>query len=91
MTVAEQLETAGGKAPTDIDGRSFLSVPNAAAILKRYHARPAEELYDLTDDPGEQKNVATDPQHSEHLAALRTELSAWIKEISKKRLPSHVY
>ncbi len=53
---------------------------NAAAILKRYHARPAEELYDLTHDPHEQNNVASDPKYSKLLAGLRTKLSAWINE-----------
>ena len=36
--------------------------PQAAAILKRYHARPAEELYDLACDPHEQSNLAGEPQ-----------------------------
>ena len=36
--------------------------PEAAAILKRYHARPAEELYDLASDPHEQRNLADEPQ-----------------------------
>lgn len=52
--------------------------PAAAAILKRYHARPAEELYDLAADPQEQHNVAESPEHAETLAALRTELDAWM-------------
>lgn len=51
----------------------------AAAILKRYHARPAEELYDLAIDPAEQRNLAADPQHSAKLAALRSDLDAWMK------------
>ena len=147
------LEAAGGKAPADIDGRSFLPVllgqttkhrdriftthandnrfnvyparavrderwkyirnlhpefaftthidlvagrlgqraffstwetaaqtdPQAAAILKRYHARPAEELYDLATDPAEQRNLATDPQHAAKLTGLRSDLDAWMK------------
>ena len=36
--------------------------PEAAAIVKRYHQRPAEELYDLSSDPYEQKNLAADPR-----------------------------
>lgn len=52
--------------------------PAAAAILKRYHARPAEELYDLAADPREQHNLAADPQHAAALAARRAELDAWI-------------
>jgi N-sulfoglucosamine sulfohydrolase len=55
------------------------SDPAAAAILQRYHARPAEELYDLTADPREQRNLAADPQHAPHLARLRADLDAWMK------------
>ncbi len=53
--------------------------PSAAAILRRYHARPAEELYDLSADPHEEHNLAADPQHAETLADLRAELNAWMK------------
>ena len=53
--------------------------PQAAAILKRYHARPAEELYDLATDPAEQRNLAADPQHAAKLAGLRADLDAWMK------------
>ncbi|MFZ9745854.1 MAG: sulfatase, partial [Opitutaceae bacterium] len=54
--------------------------PAAAAILTRYHRRPAEELYDLTADPAEQLNLAADPGHGARLAALRGELDAWMRE-----------
>jgi arylsulfatase A-like enzyme len=53
--------------------------PQAAAILKRYHARPAEELYDLSADPHEQRNLAADPRFAEQLSALRANLDAWMK------------
>lgn len=52
---------------------------SAAAVLKRYHARPAEELYDLDADPHEEHNLAADPQHASSLASLRAELDAWMK------------
>ena len=52
--------------------------PAAAAILKRYHARPAEELYDLTADPHEQQNLAGEPAHAETLARLGAELDKWM-------------
>ena len=53
--------------------------PTAAAKVQRYTVRPAEELYDLTADPFEQHNLAADPQHAPRLAAMRTELKAWMK------------
>ena len=53
--------------------------PAAAAIVTRYHERPAEELYDLRADPDELQNLAVDPQHADRLAALRAELDAWMR------------
>jgi N-sulfoglucosamine sulfohydrolase len=55
------------------------SDPAAAALVKRYHERPAEELYDLRVDPQELKNLATDPTHARQLAGLRGEVDAWMK------------
>ena len=46
----------------------------AAAIVGRYHRRPAEELYDLAADPWELNNLAGDAAHAERLAAFRAEL-----------------
>ena len=53
--------------------------PKAAAIVKRYSERPAEELYDLTADPYEQSNLAADPKHAARLAVLRADLDTWMK------------
>lgn len=52
----------------------------AAAKVKRYHQRPAEELYDLAADPWEQVNLAAEPAQAQRLAAFRAELDAWMKE-----------
>ena len=54
--------------------------PNAAAIVKRYSARPAEELYDLATDPHEQHNLAADPKQAARLASLRADRDAWMKQ-----------
>ncbi len=51
----------------------------AAAILRRYHERPAEELYDLANDPDEQHNLAAEAGHAARLAALRAELDDWLR------------
>jgi N-sulfoglucosamine sulfohydrolase len=58
--------------------------PAAAAIVKRYHERPAEELYDLRADPQELKNLAANPQQKARLAVLRAELDAWMKASNDK-------
>lgn len=60
--------------------------PDAAAVIRRYHARPAEELYDLRSDPDEQHNLATDPRYAERLASLRRELEAWMAATSDQQL-----
>lgn len=69
------------------DGRSYwASWPRAAttnaaaaAVVQRYHRRPAEELYDLNADPYEQRNLASDPTQAQRLARFRLELDAWMK------------
>jgi N-sulfoglucosamine sulfohydrolase len=52
----------------------------AAAIVKRYHERPAEELYNLTADPDEQRNLAADPKQAARLKEMRAELEGWLRE-----------
>jgi N-sulfoglucosamine sulfohydrolase len=41
--------------------------------------RPKEELYDLTSDPNELKNLAADPAQAKVLDDLRAKLAAWRK------------
>jgi len=43
-----------------------------------FEPRPAEELYDLENDPWEQENLAKDPGHRETLERLRTALEEWM-------------
>jgi len=52
----------------------------AAAIVKRYHERPAEELYDLKADPEEQYNLSSNPDHAARLKEMRAGLEAWMRE-----------
>ncbi|MFN7936638.1 MAG: sulfatase [Bryobacteraceae bacterium] len=66
------FDTWAAKAQTD---------PKAAAIVHRYHQRPAEELYDTEQDPHEMNNLAADPRHAKTLADLRARLKAWMKEL----------
>jgi len=42
--------------------------------------RPAEELYDLTNDPWEIRNLAADPAHRGTLETLRERLERWMEE-----------
>jgi len=54
--------------------------PAAAAVIKRFTERPAEELYDLQADPFEQHNLAGDPKQADRLADMRAGLKAWMKQ-----------
>lgn len=54
----------------------------AAALIRRYHTRPAEELYDLAADPFEQHNLAADVAQAQRLARMRAALDAWMARAS---------
>lgn len=45
--------------------------------LRSYLRRPAEELYDLENDPDEVHNLAQDPKCKETLVEMRTRLEKW--------------
>jgi len=49
-----------------------------------YGPRPAEELYDLENDPNEVVNLAADPAHKEQLAKMRAALAGWIEDTGDK-------
>ena len=55
---------------------------------------PEEELYDLSADPHELKNLAADPAHTELKDRLRSRVENWIKESGdrgfEKLDPKHV-
>jgi len=51
----------------------------AAATVRRYHERPAVELYDLRTDPFEQRNLAALPAHVSRVSEMRAQLTAWMK------------
>jgi arylsulfatase A-like enzyme len=59
--------------------------PHAAAIVRRYRERPAEELYDLNADPNEQHNLAAKSELAEIKRNLRRELDAWMSAQGDKR------
>ncbi|MEE8398193.1 MAG: sulfatase [Desulfobacterales bacterium] len=49
-----------------------------------YGPRPAEELYDLQEDPHELVNLADDPDHQEILRELRRLVEDWIEDTDDK-------
>jgi len=53
--------------------------PEQDAFMK--DKKPAEELFDLRNDPGEVHNVADDPKYADILRDLRERLAAWRKEV----------
>lgn len=62
--------------------------PDAKAKVERYFHRPAEELYDLQNDPHEQRNLVDDPAAAATLAKLRAELDRQMAELGDEGLAS---
>lgn len=58
---------------------------HAAAQVRAYHQRPAEELYDLRSDPDELHNLAADATQTARLATMRAQLEAWMKQQGDRR------
>ena len=52
--------------------------PQQAAF---FQARPAEMLFDLSQDPFEVVNLASDPKHADRLAEMRQRLSQRLKQL----------
>lgn len=48
--------------------------------LEAYIRRPAEELFDMQEDPREVKNVAQDPTYAEVLKEMRADMERWQRE-----------
>jgi uncharacterized sulfatase len=61
----------------------------AADLVKRYHTRPAEELYDLAADPFEMHNLAALPEQAERVARMREELTAWMRQMGDNGLTNN--
>lgn len=61
------------------------SDPATAALVRRYHERPAVELYDLSTDPFERRNLAADPAHAGRTRELRAQLEAWLEAQGDRR------
>ncbi len=52
----------------------------AAARVRLYQHRPAEEFYDLEADPYELENLADQPEYRARMDAMRAELLAWMRQ-----------
>jgi len=50
----------------------------AAYLVERYLNRPAEELYDLSTDPHELKNIADSKKQAKMKARLKQKLLDWM-------------
>lgn len=53
--------------------------PAVDKLVKMYFRRPPEELYDLSADAEECRNLAADPAHARDLARMRVALDEWMK------------
>ena len=56
------------------------SVPAAVRAIQRNEHRPAEEFYDLRNDPWEMNNLIHSPEHREKIAELRKALDNWMQQ-----------
>jgi N-sulfoglucosamine sulfohydrolase len=63
----------------------------AAAVVRHYQQRPAEELFDVRADPYELRDLASEPRRAEVLKDLREKLKNWRlqqgEDLSKVPLP----
>ena len=64
--------------------------PKAAALVKRYQHRPAEEFYDVVNDPYELNNLADDPANRQQMDELRKKLEAWMAQQGDKGLETEL-
>lgn len=53
--------------------------PTAVRAIKRNEYRPAEEFYDLRNDPWEMNNLIDSPEHREKITELRKSLDDWME------------
>jgi hypothetical protein len=60
--------------------------PAAAAVVKRDHTRPADELYDAVADPHHLFNLATHSRHAATLKEMSATLDAWMTANGDKGL-----
>ncbi len=67
-----------GKLYWDSWTRKSATDPAAMQLVRRYHQRPAEELYDVLADPHEIHNLAGQPAHKTTLARMARQVRDWM-------------
>lgn len=75
------------------DGPTKQLLLGASAAVERYRAhamdkRPAEELYDVANDPGQLRNLAHDGSQAALLQQMRRRLDAWMRDTQDPRAAS---
>ncbi len=59
-------------------------------LAQRYTTRPAEELFDLQQDPRETRNLVKKPEHAALLGQMRQRLGTWMKQTNDPLLKGPV-
>lgn len=62
---------------------------HAAEVVARHHGRPELELFDLTNDPNETKNLADEPELASVRSRLLAELKDWMRTQGDERTVFH--
>jgi N-sulfoglucosamine sulfohydrolase len=71
-------------ATAEVTQRAVGDLPSSLTPLQRSlvaPTKPEEELYDLLEDPHEERNLAGDPEHAGTLSRLSAALSEWQEQI----------
>lgn len=77
-SVFYNIVSTGDGAMLNVWKRYAESDPRVAFLIRRYQHRPAEELYEVPQDPFELNNLAASGEYQEIKATLRAELLAWM-------------
>ena len=80
LTPEVKFQNACVKGPSFTSWKEKAEAGDAAAaeVVRRYEHRPAEELYDVTTDTLEWKNLADEPEFAEVKAELKNQLTMWM-------------
>lgn len=81
-THIDRAQGRDGKDAWDSWVRRAQTDPRAATLVRRYHQRPAEELYDLKSDPHEVRNLAAVSKHQNTLRELSRKVDTWMKSMN---------